>query len=176
MTACFYIMVSLCLVIIKTTLIPGLQIFGKFYDLLIPIIIYLSLFRSMKEGIPMVLFFGLIMDSLCGGPVGLYLTTYIWLYAGMWWLRQFLHTGSIVLLAVSVTIGVLFEGGVMLAYMAVFAPTAILPEDALGTLSAQVLWSLATGPILLLMIGWAQKQVDLLRDYLFPDFFGMNGE
>jgi cell shape-determining protein MreD len=175
MTVSFYILVSLCLVIIKTTLIPGLQVFEKFYDLLIPIIIYLSLFRSMKEGIPIVLFFGLIMDSLCGGPLGLYLVSYIWLYAGMWWLRQFLHTGSFVLLAISVTIGVVFEGGVMLAYMVVLAPTEILPEDTLRTLLMQAFWSLTTGPAILLVIGWAQKRVDVLRDHIFPDFFEMKG-
>ena len=176
MTVFFYILVSLCLVIIKTTLIPLAPPFEKFYDLLIPIIIYLSLFRSVKEGIPIVLFFGLIMDSLCGGPVGLYLATYTWLYAGMWWLRQFLHTRNFVLVALSVTIGVIFEGLIMLAYMVVLAPTAILPEDTLRTLLMQALWSLATGPLILLLIGWAQKQVDVLRDHMFPDFLNMNGE
>ncbi len=176
MTVFFYILVSLCLVIVKTTLIPSLPPLEKFYDLLIPIIIYLSMFRPMKEGIPVVLSIGLIMDSLCGGPVGLYLATYIWLYAGMWWLRQFLHTGSIVLLAFSVTIGVIFEGLIMLAYMVVLAPTAILPDDAMGTLLTQALWSLFTGPLILLLIGWAQKQVDVLRDHMFPDFLNMNGD
>ena len=56
MTIFFYILVSLCLVIMKTALIPTLPLFEKFYDPLIPIIIYFSLFRSMKEGIPIVLF------------------------------------------------------------------------------------------------------------------------
>ena len=64
MTILFYILVSLCLVIVKTTLIPALPMFNKFYDLLIPIIIYLSLFRPLREGIPIILFFGVIMDSL----------------------------------------------------------------------------------------------------------------
>jgi cell shape-determining protein MreD len=176
MTIFFYILLSLCLVIMKTALIPTLPLFEKFYDPLIPIIIYLSLFRSMKEGIPIVLFFGLIMDSLCGGPVGLYLTTYIWLYAGMWWLSQFLHTGNFVLVALSVTVGVIFEGAVMLAYMVVLAPTAIIPEDMVRTVLTQIIWSMVTGPMILLIIVWAQKQVDLLRDHIFPDFLNMNGE
>ena len=176
MTILFYILVSLCLVTIKTTLIPTLPLFEKFYDLLIPIIIYLSLFRSMKEGVPVVIFFGLMMDSLCGGPVGLYLATYIWLYAGMWWLSQFLHTRNIVLLALSVTLGVVFEGLVMLIYMVVLAPTAIIPEDMIRTLLTQTIWSMVTGPIILLILGWAQKQIDVWRARIFPDFLNMNGE
>jgi ethanolamine transporter EutH len=51
MTILFYILVSLGLVLIKTTLIPAFSMFDKFYDLLIPIIIYLSLFRPLREGI-----------------------------------------------------------------------------------------------------------------------------
>jgi cell shape-determining protein MreD len=160
----------------KTALIPTLPLFEKFYDPLIPIIIYLSLFRSIKEGIPIVLFFGLNMDSLCGGPVGLYLTTYIWLYAAMRWISQSLHTGNFILLALSVTTGVILEGAVMLVYMAVLAPTAIIPEDMARTVLMQIVWSMVTGPVILLIIGWAQKQVDLLQDRMFPDFLDMGGD
>ena len=176
MTVAFYILVSLCLVIIKTTLIPGLGLFDRFYDLLIPIIIYLSLFRPIREGAPIVLFFGLIMDSLCGGPVGLYLATYIWLYTGMRWLSRFLHTGSFLLLSLSVTFGVAFEGVVMVAYMALLSPTAIIPEDTGRTLAMQLTWSLLTGPVILGIIGWAQKQIDIWRDRIFPDLLNSNGE
>lgn len=176
MTIVFYILVSLCLVIIKTTLIPGLELFDRFYDLLIPIVVYLSLFRPIREGAPIVLFFGLIMDSLCGGPVGLYLATYIWLYTGMRWLSRFLHTRSFVLLALSVTFGVAFEGVVMLAYMALLSPTAIIPEDTGRTLAMQLIWSLLTGPVILGIIGWAQKRIDVWWARIFPDLLNSNGE
>jgi len=176
MTIFFYMLVSLCLVIIKTTLIPGLPLFDKFYDLLIPIIIYLSLFRSLREGIPIVLFFGLIMDSLCGGPMGLYLATYIWLYVGMRWLSQFLHTGSLILLALSVTFGVVFEALVMSGYMVFLAPAALIPTDTVKTILMQIIWSLATGPVILLIISWTQKQIDTWRARIFPDLLNMNGE
>ena len=176
MTIIFYMLVSLCLVIIKTTLIPGMAVIDKFYDLLIPIIIYLSLFRPIREGAPIVLFFGLIMDSLCGGPVGLYLATYIWLYAGMRWLSQFLHTRSFILLALSVAFGVAFEVLVMLAYMVILSPTALIPEDTARTITMQLIWSLLTGPVILGIIGWAQKQIDVWRARIFPDLLGSNGE
>ena len=169
MTILFYIMVSLCLVLIKTTLIPGLPLFEKFYDLLIPIIIYLSFFRSKLEGIPIVVFFGLIMDSLCGGPMGLYLVTYIWLYMGMRWIAQFLHTGSFVLLTIAVAIGVVFEIAILLGYMAFLAPSASIPVDAIKTVVLQIMWALTTGPLILAIIGWAQKQLDLWRSKIFAD-------
>jgi cell shape-determining protein MreD len=176
MTILFYILVSLGLVLIKTTLIPVLPLFDKFYDLLLPIIIYLSLFRPLREGVPIVLFFGVIMDSLCGGPAGLYLATYIWLYAVMWWLSRFLHTGSIFLAAVAVAIGVAFECMILLGYMFILAPDAIIPTDAAKTVLLQIVWALVTGPAILLIIGWSQKQLDTWRARIFPDWLDMNGK
>lgn len=169
MTILFYIMVSMCLVLIKTTLIPGVPVIDKFYDLLIPIIIYLSFFRRRLESIPVVLFFGFIMDSLCGGPMGLYLSIYIWLYLAMRWLAQFLHTGSFVLLTVAVAIGVVFEIAVLLAYMAFLAPNASIPVDAVKTVVLQIAWSLLTGPLILIIIAWTQKQLDQWRSKIFAD-------
>lgn len=169
MTVLFYMLVSLCLVLIKTTLIPGMLLFDKFYDLLIPILIYLSFFRSKFEGVPIVIFFGLIMDSLCGGPMGLYLATYIWLYIGMRWAAQFLYTGSVFLLSLAVAIGVVFEILVLLGYMAFLAPSASIPVDTLGTVILQILWALITGPLILVIIGWAQKKLDLWRAKIFVD-------
>ncbi len=176
MTIVFYILVSLGLVLIKTTLIPTFPMFDKFYDLLIPIIIYLSLFRSVREGIPIILFFGIIMDSLCGGPAGLYLTTYIWLYAAMRWLSQFLHTGNMVLAALAVAIGVVFECMVLLGYLVILAPSAIVPTDAAKTVLLQTIWALTTGPVILIIIGWSQKQLDIWKARIFPDWLDMNGE
>ncbi len=176
MTIFFYILVSLCLVLVKTTLIPAFPMFDKFYDLLIPIIIYLSLFRSLSEGVPIMLFFGIIMDSLCGGPGGLYLATYIWLYAGMRWLSRFLHTGNIMLSAVAVALGVAFECMVLLGYMVILAPDAIIPTDAAITVILQIIWALITGPVIMIIIGWAQKQLDIWRARIFPHWLDMNGE
>jgi cell shape-determining protein MreD len=169
MTVLFYILVSLCLVLIKTTLIPELHLFEKFYDLLIPIIIYLSFFRRKLEGIPIVIFFGFIMDSLCGGPMGLYLAIYIWLYVGTRWIAQFLHTGSFILLTVAVALGVIFEIAALLGYMVFLSPNASIPVDAGGTIVLQIMWALLTGPLILIIISWAQKQIDVWRSKIFVD-------
>ncbi|MDA8137455.1 MAG: hypothetical protein M0036_02275 [Desulfobacteraceae bacterium] len=162
-------MVSLCLVLVKTTLIPGVSLFEKFYDLLVPIIIYLSFYRRKIEGIPIVLFFGFIMDSLCGGPMGLYLFIYIWLYMAMRWIAQYVHTGSFVLLTLAVAIGVVFEIGILLGYMVFLAVNASIPVDTLQTVVMQIMWALITGPLILVIIGWAQKQLDSWRLRIFAD-------
>jgi len=170
MTILFYILVSFCLIVIKTTLIPDLPLFSKFYDLLIPIIVYLGFFRSAREGVPLVVFFGLIMDSLCGGPVGLYIITYAWIYAAVFSLSRFLHVGNWLLMAATVSCGVVFEILVLLFYLVFLAPNASLPVDAVQTIVLQIVWAMLTGPVILMIIDWAQRQIDGWRSRLFADW------
>jgi hypothetical protein len=101
--------------------------------------------------------------------MGLYTVTYIWLYAGMRWISQFLHTGSFVLLTVAVAIGVVFEIAILLGYMVFLAPSASIPKDAVKTVVLQIMWALLTGPLIMAIIEWAQKQLDLWRTRLFAD-------
>jgi hypothetical protein len=79
-------------------------------------------------------------------------------------------------LALSVAFGVAFEGLVMLSYMVFLAPKAIIPVDAAKTILLQIIWALITGPVILLIINWAQKQIDIWRIKIFPDLLDMNGE
>jgi rod shape-determining protein MreD len=90
----FNISACLFLVILQTTVMPYLPLLDKFYDLLIPFIIYLSLSRPVRESLPFVLFLGFIMDNLSGGPFGLYLTTYFWLYVGVKGITTFIQVGN----------------------------------------------------------------------------------
>ena len=169
MTIVFYILACLFLVITRTTLIPIFPLFEKFYDLLIPLVIYLALFRKKREGIPVVLFFGFIMDSLCGGPVGLYLIIYVWLYVMARWVAQFIRIGSLLVLALAVTAGVAFEIICLMGYMALLAPGASIPEDALKTVVLQLVWALTTGPVIMAMITMAQKRLDIWRVRIYAD-------
>jgi cell shape-determining protein MreD len=175
MTILYYILVSLSLLVIKTTLIPVLPFFTRFYDLLIPIVVYLGFFRTLREGIPIVIFFGLIMDSQCGAPMGIYMATYIWLYVALRYLRRVLHAGNIILCAVAVAGGVALESVILLVYMLMLAPDAIVWADAVNLTMQHILWALITGPVLMVMISWAQRQIDIWRDRLFPDWLDSNG-
>jgi hypothetical protein len=40
----------------------------------------------------------------------------------------------------------------------------------------QLIWSLLTGPVILGIIGWAQKQIDVWRARIFPDLLNSDGE
>ena len=152
MTFFIYIFICLGFIVIQTTLFPLFAWLTGFYDLLIPFVVYLGLFRPLKEGIPVVFCLGLIMDTLSGGAFGIYSTTYFWLYACIAWLVGFLHFKNNLLLPFIVVVGVLLENLVFLGTIILGNPGGNLPQETVKTLTIQFLWALFTGPLLVLFI------------------------
>ena len=150
MTYCFHVGICLCLVLFQTTVMPYFHLFDRFYDLLSPFVIYLSLFQSLRQSIPVILFFGFLMDSLSGGPFGLYLTTYIWLFIGVKWIITFLHLGDSLLLPFLVAAGVLLQNCIFIGTIAMFEPGTQFLSAAISIVTVQVLWAIFTGPIFLM--------------------------
>ena len=158
MTYCFHFLICFVLVILQTTVMPYFSVFDRFYDLLFPFIVFLSLFRSSRESIPVVLFFGLVMDTLSGGPFGLYLTTYLWLFVGVKWMITFLDVGDSVLLLFVVAIGVLIQNLIFVGSIAIFSPLSLSLSLTINTIAVQLLWAIFTGPILLLLFNYSHTK------------------
>jgi rod shape-determining protein MreD len=156
----FNISACLFLVIMQTTVLPYLPLMDKFYDLLIPFIIYLSLSRPVRESLPFVIFLGFIMDNLSGGPFGLYLTTYFWLYVGVKGVMTFIQVGNrFFIITLIVAGGVLFENLILLGVFAILGSRQQFAGDALGIIAVQVLWAITTGSLLLLFFRNAQSRL-----------------
>jgi len=158
MIYCFHIGICLCLVLFQTTVMPYFHLFDKFYDLLSPFVIYLSLFRSLRQSIPVILFFGFVMDSLSGGPFGIYLTTYLWLFIGVRWIITFLRVGDNLLLPFVVAAGVLLQNFIFIGTIAMFKPGAQYLSAAISMVMVQVLWAIFTGPIFLMFFYYSHEK------------------
>jgi cell shape-determining protein MreD len=156
----FNISVCLFLVILQTTIMPYLPLLDKFYDLLIPFTVYLSLSRPVRESLPFILFLGYILDNLSGGPFGLYLTTYFWLYVGVKGITMFIQVGNRLLItALIVAGGVLFENLISLGTFALLGSRQQFAGDALEIVTIQVLWAIFTGSLFLLFFKNAQSRL-----------------
>jgi len=152
MSYCFNIGICLFLVILQTTVMPQLALLDRFYDLLIPFIVYLGLSRPLREGLLFAGFLGFIMDNLSGSPFGLYLTTYFWLFGGVKLITQLLQVGKrLFFITLIVVGGVLMENLVFLGSFAIFTPEQQFADDALSIVAGQVLWALFTGAALLMI-------------------------
>lgn len=172
MTYFFHFCVCLCLVILQTAVMPYFALFDRFYDLLFPFVVYLSLFRPVRESIPVILFFGFLMDNLSGGPLGLYLTTYLWLFVGIRWILSFLHVRDSVLLPFVVAVGVLVQSLIFVGTIATLEPRPQFFSTAVSTVTIQVLWAIITGPILLVAFNYSHGKWDRWFKQMFASKTG----
>jgi rod shape-determining protein MreD len=164
MIYCFYVAACLFLVILQTAVLPHLPLLSSFYDLLIPFIIYLALYRPLREGLLLVILLGFIMDNISGSPFGLYLTTYCWLLIGVIWTTKFVQVGNRVLLSVVVAAGVLIENLLFMGTFTISGPDAKIPVGMWSTVAIQLLWALGSGPFFLLFFKHGHQRVDNLMD------------
>jgi cell shape-determining protein MreD len=167
MTHCLNICIGLILIVIQTTVMPHIPVFERFYDLLTPFIVYLSIFRPVRESTVMILIFGFLMDNISGGLFGLYLTTYFWLFLSVRWAITFLHVGDSFLLPFVVAVGVFMENMIFIGANAMFNQNLQLSRTVVNTVAVQVLWAVFTGPFFLMLFNYSHRRWDRWTKKMF---------
>ena len=152
MTYLFYAIICLILLLAQTVIMPDIPGLKVFYDLELIFVFYLSLYRPIRESLPLVLTLGFVMDNLSGAPFGLYLTTYFWLFFGVKWVTYFLRVRNIVLLPLLISSGILLKNAIFLTTLAIEVNWAEFHLDILKMVGYQLLWAVITGPILLALL------------------------
>ncbi|QTA93213.1 Uncharacterized protein dnm_093130 [Desulfonema magnum] len=147
------------LIIFQTAFISDFFSAGKFYDLSVPFILFMGMFRPVHESLFSVFFLGFFMDNLSGGPFGLYGVTYLWLFAGARWIATFLHVNNYMLLPFVAALGVLTENFIFFGVF-VFLTEYQFPENALKTFAEQILWAIFTGVFFLMVFYHIYKKWD----------------
>lgn len=151
MTYLFHIAVCLTLVIFQTAFKPQVFFLTGLYDVLTAYVIYLGLFHRWRDIWPIILIFGGIMDTISGGPLGLFLTTYLWLFLLTRWTTQLIHRDNLVLHVFIVAIGVVIQNGVYIGTTLLLGKATLFAAPTLDVALTQVLWALGTGVILLVL-------------------------
>lgn len=157
MNVAFHLAVGLVLLLVQTTLLPLLAVAPAGYDLLVAYTVYLGLRRRASEGLPVILVFGVAVDSLSGGPLGLFLTIYAWLYWIARWVIRFIHPRNRLLNLLAVAFGVAFEHLIYMATTAMLSTGALLPAPTLRAALTQILLALVTGGLLLGLLAYMQR-------------------
>jgi rod shape-determining protein MreD len=162
---------SLCVVfvILQTTLFPSLPGFTAFFDLFLPVVIYMGLFRSVKQSILPLLFQGVVMDSLSGAPFGIYTSCYIWLFVAVYWFKGFLHIKSHLLLALIVCASVLIQHAVLVISNDMPVSDWNLFAETVGILSIQMILAMIIGPLMILWIQNFYEKWQRLTDRFSSD-------
>ena len=149
MTYLFHIVVCLTLVIFQTAVKPQILLLAGLYDVLTAYVIYLGLFHRVREILPIILVSGLVMDTISGAPLGLFLTTYLWIFLLTRWTTLLIHRDNLILHLFIVGVGVLIQTGVYIGTVSVLGKATLFAAPTLDVAMTQVLWALGTGAILL---------------------------
>lgn len=151
MTYLYHICVGSCLVIFQTVIMPYFPLYKSFYNILVPFIIYLSVYYSLRESIPVVIILGIIVDNLSGGFFGVYLTTYVWLTMSFKWISTMIDLNNYVLLPLAAVIGVMVENFILFLAITVIDPDFQFSMSIISVVAVQIFWVIFTGPILIII-------------------------
>ena len=167
MTYLLHALMGLILIVFQTAVRPQIGFLEGIYDVLIAYILFVGLFRPLKEALALVLVCGFVMDSLSGGPFGLFLTTYFWVVLITRQTTRFLHPDNLVLRFFIVAFGVIVQNGVYMGLAVVLEDLALAPAPIKQTATTQLLWALGTGFILVTVF----RQCHRLWDNFLGTYF-----
>jgi cell shape-determining protein MreD len=153
-----YIVSSLCLVTLQTALIPRLGFVGHFFDLLLPWVIYLAAFRPVHEALPFVVFMGALMDNLSGGPFGLFLTSYVWLYIAVRLAATVVRAENAMVLVLIIIAAVVFQNTFFFMAINMSLGGGHTAGEVIRVVSEQIGWVLLTGPLIALGMRQAKRR------------------
>lgn len=142
-----YLTVSLLMITIQTTLLPIFPRLFAQYDLMIPFVAFLTLFRSSIGRLSVILISGSLMDLFTGGNVAVHLITYLLVLACFRNTTVYFHLNERVLFQIVVVLSVLVENLVFWMVISVQEWTVQLSFHSFVILSTQLAWALVSGPL-----------------------------
>lgn len=157
-----YFLVSAVLISLQTTIIPALPLLLTPYDILIPFVVYLTLFRPLSEGLPVIVLTGCAMDMLSGAVAGIYLIIFIWILLLFKRAKIYFHLKDPVLFKMIVIISILIENFIFGLYLSLKAVSFDLSLYACQILLIQLVWAIITSPFFYLIFNYGFFAMDSL--------------
>lgn len=157
-----YFVFSVLLVCIQTTLFPEFfRLFAQ-YDLLIPFVVYLTLFRSSIGKLPVILISGCLMDFLSGGTIGVYIATYILILICFKNATVYFHFKNSILFQIVIIFSVLIENIIFAMVISFQTLTLNFSFYVGGVLATQLIWAVFSSPLVYVMFDYIFNEIDKL--------------
>lgn len=148
----FYVLLSLSLLVVQTSLFPAIPLFFHCFDIMLIIILSFSLMFSHYTIIVAVFMLGLCMDSLSGAPLGLYTIAYIWIFILVQFLKRFVHSKNIIFMPCISALSVVMENGFLFFSFFIRYGRETLSLKDLFLVGEQSLWAFFLIPISVVII------------------------
>ncbi len=157
-----YFIFSVLLICIQTTLLPAFPRLFAQYDLLIPLVVYLTLFRSSVGILPVVLISGCLMDLLSGGFAGVYIAVYILILICFRNATVYFHFKNPILYQIVIVFSVVIEN--LIFGLVIFLQTFTVSFSFYSgrVLVTHILWALVSSPLIYYMFDYVFNGIDKL--------------
>lgn len=162
-------LICFCLIIFQSVILPMIPWLSGFYDLMVPFIIYLAVFRSIRSSLIFLFFLGFVMDGLSGSPIGLYITAYLWLLLSMRGITKIVHLGTNMLWPSLLVAGVFIENLIFYGIIILLGEGFRFSLDILRKVAIQMIWAGLTGPFLLILIHAAHGKWEVWSKVFFRE-------
>ena len=157
-----YFIFSVLLICIQTTLLPDFfRLFAQ-YDLLIPFVVYLTLFRSGIGILPVILISGCLMDVLSGGTIGVYIATYILILICFRTATVYFHFKNSILFQIVIILSVLMENIIFSMVILLQTHSFNFSFYSGGVLLTQLIWAVISSPLVYFMFNYIFNGIDQL--------------
>ncbi len=157
-----YFIISAMLISLQTTVIPALPFLLSSYDMLIPFIVYFTLFRPATEGLTIIIIAGFAMDMLSGAPAGIYLFIYTWIILLFKRAKLYFHLRDPVLFQIVVVISILIENMIFGLYISFKTMSFELSFHAAQIVLIQLIWVFLTIPFIFVIFDYIFGAIDKL--------------
>ncbi len=157
MKVSFLVFLSFFLVILQTTILPEFSFFGHLFDLIIINILYVSLFFSHPAVIFIVIFIGVVMDSISGSPFGFYVSAYIWMYIMVKALKQYVFPTSFFIMPIVAVLALLIEHFFLIVTVFILHGKKSVMVLNYSLMAEQLVWAFFVIPVAIRLIFSSQE-------------------
>ncbi|RLC33184.1 MAG: rod shape-determining protein MreD [Deltaproteobacteria bacterium] len=155
-----YGIVCIVIVVAQSTAYPVFLSLNGLYDVFLPFLVYLAVFRPVGEPIVAGIFAGVMMDSLSGGAFGLYTLSYLWITICIRFAIRFFDGDSILFQLSAVGLGELLENGLFWATEEIAGKIGQEGFGVTPVLTRQLLPAILTGPLLVMFFKWLFQKLE----------------
>lgn len=152
------IAIGMTVAVFQTTVVPQLPFMSNCYDLMLPYVIYQSVFRRARESVVLVMGVGAVMGLLSGAPTGIFIIVYLWVMVGVWWGIRFFHMGNYVLVPFVVGLAILLESAFFSLYMMVRMTRMAVPLVTGEIILSQLGWALISAPLFMMLLNTVHRR------------------
>jgi rod shape-determining protein MreD len=163
----FYLCLFLLFFLAQTSNLWCSYLSNQRFDLLLVIVLSLSLKFSHIRILVAVFLLGVAMDSVSGGPIGLYLSAYVWIYVLIRSLKAFVHFQNIAFLLCIGVIAVVMKNLFFLFVLIMGKGLDAVYYNDLTTMASQAAWSVVGVPLLVLLIDRLEQAVLVMAEKTF---------